>query len=176
MKKRIVLGLVRLGAVCAIVLAGCPAADSGGSVKGVNNLRTASAPENADVLADQVIALINQTRQQHNLNPLKKNAVLTKLAESYASRMIAGGFFGHNDPETGDGPLQRALQSGVLFLSVGENLAAGQTSPEAAIEDWMASNTHQENILSAQWNEIGVAVRTGGEYGVYWVAEFGNAP
>jgi uncharacterized protein YkwD len=161
---------------CALALAGCPAAENGDAVKGVNNARVASAPESADVLADQVISLVNQSRTQHGLNPLRKGTALTKLAEDYAARMITGGFFAHTDPQTGEGPLQRALHEGCMYLAVGENLAAGQTSPEAAIEDWMSSEEHRKTILSAQWDEVGVAVRTGGEYGVYWVMEFGNVP
>ncbi len=35
---------------------------------------------------------------------------------------------------------------------------------------------HRENVLSPQWKEIGIAVRVGGEYGVYWVQEYGNPP
>ena len=160
---------------CAILLAGCPAADSG-TIKGTVSLRVVSVPDDADALADQVIALINQARERNNLNPLRKSAALTRLAESYAARMITGGFFSHTDPQTNEGPLQRALREGYMYLAVGENLAAGQTSPDAAVEDWMSSEEHRRTILSPQWDEVGVGVRTGGEYGVYWVMEFGNAP
>ncbi len=90
--------------------------------------------------------------------------------------MIEEGFFAH-ESEDGAGPGQRAINGGYVFLAIGENLAGGQSSPEQAMVDWMASTEgHRENILAHQWREIGIAVRTGGEFGVYWVQEFGNPP
>jgi uncharacterized protein YkwD len=166
-----------LGVTTALLLAGCPAADNNGTVKPGSNQKVATVPENADAVADQVILLVNAARSEKGLKPVHKSPVLTRLAEDYAARMIERGFFSHIDPDTGYGPGQRALQAGYLFLSVGENLAAGQTTADAVMNDWMASmEGHRENILSAQWNEVGAAVRTGGEHGVYWVLEFGNTP
>ncbi len=169
--------LTRLGAVVACFgLAGCPAADNTGIVKPAYSLKPV-APENSDAVADQLIALVNAVRVENGLKPVRKNPILMRLAEDYASRMIERKFFSHIDPETGYGPGQRALQANYLFLSVGENLGAVQTSPEAVMEDWMNSTEgHRENILSVQWDEVGAAVRVGGEYGVYWVLEFGNPP
>lgn len=165
-----------LGATAIVWLAGCPAADSGGPVKPVFGAKSL-VPESADAMADRLIDLINQARLGQGLKPLQKNPTLSRLAEEYAARLIERKFFSHLDPGTGFGPGQRALQNGYLFLSVGENLAAGQTAPEAVVEDWMASTEgHRENILSVQWKEVGAAVRTGGEYGTYWVVEFGNPP
>jgi uncharacterized protein YkwD len=165
-----------LGTATVALLAGCPAADSNGPLKPIFSAKPA-VPENADALTDRLIDVVNQARVSQGLKPLRKSAALTKLAEEYAARMIERKFFSHLDPDTGYGPGQRALQNGYLFLSVGENLAAGQTAPEAVLDDWMASTEgHRENILSVQWKDVGAAVRTGGEYGTYWVLEFGNPP
>ncbi len=169
----------RLGMAAVVLLAGCPAAEHNGAVKPLYSTRSVSTPENADAVADKLIDLVNLARANvgQGLAPVRKNATLCRLAEEHAARMIERGFFSHIDPETGYGPGQRALQGGYLFLSVGENLAAGQTSPEAVMDDWMASTEgHRENILSVQWKEAGVAVRCGGEYGIVWVLEFGNPP
>jgi uncharacterized protein YkwD len=166
-----------LGLAAVFVLAGCPAADNSGTIRPVYSQKSATVPDNADALADQLIALVNAARTEHGVKPVRKSPVLMRLAADYAARMIERGFFSHIDPETGYGPGQRALQAGYLFLSVGENLAANQTSPEAVMDDWMNSTEgHRENILSTQWNEVGAGVRTGGEHGVYWVLEFGNTP
>lgn len=89
--------------------------------------------------------------------------------------MIDGEFFAHTNPMTGEGPGERAVRAGYSFVSLGENLAAGQRTAEKALDDWMNSSTgHRENILHPMWTEIGVAVRLGGEHGVYWVQEFGD--
>ena len=39
---------------------------------------------------------------------------------------------------------------------------------------WMESPSHRDIILDPSWREVGIAVRTGGEYAVYWVQEFGD--
>jgi len=167
---------VRPVAVLLTALAGCPAADDG-AVKPGPAARMAVTPENGVAAADRLISLINAVRAEYGLRTLRKSTMLTQLAEDHACRMIEAGFFSHVDPESGMGPLQRALQNGYLVLSIGENLAGGQTLPEDVLEDWMASiQGHRENILSVQWDEIGVAVMAGGEHGVYWVAEFANLP
>ena len=36
----------------------------------------------------------------------------------------------------------------------------------------MDSPAHRAIILDARWTEVGIAVRTGGEYAIYWVQEF----
>lgn len=158
-------------------MAGCPVSDNGEAIKPAPTSRVAMVPVEGEVLAGQLVSLVNAARAEHGVKPVHESPILTQLAEDFCTRMIEGGFFAHVDPETDSSPLKRALAANYLCLAVGENLAAGQTSPAAVLDDWMASaEGHRENILSAQWDEIGASVCTGGEYGVYWVLEFGNRP
>lgn len=168
----------------SVFLAGCPSASDFGSGTQVAGLGTNTealpeggyTPSNADVLVARMLELVNNERTSRGLHPLTLNPILSQMADDYAKEMIACGFFSHLSP-TGEGPGQRAVSAGYVFLAVGENLAVGQTTPEQAMADWMKSTEgHRENILSPQWKEIGIAVRLGGEYGVYWVQEFGNPP
>lgn len=125
-------------------------------------------------LDDQVLQLVNLERAEAGLAPVVKSEVLTKFAGDYACRMIEGGFFGHTDPDTGYGPGERAAAGDYPFWSVGENLAAGQSTPAEVMRVWMESESHRANILDDRWTEIGIGVRTGGEYSIYWVQEFGD--
>lgn len=172
-----------------LLLAGCPAADlnasgdgntsvAGMTVQGIQpGVKTCSMPGNSDALVARVLELVNQQREQRGLHTLVLNPLLSKIADDYACDMIENGFFDHTDPFTKEGPGQRAMEAGYAFLSMGENLAGGQTTAEQVMNEWMASTQgHRENILAAQWKEVGIAVRTGGEFGVYWVQEFGNPP
>jgi hypothetical protein len=61
---------------------------------------------------------------------------------------------------------------------VAENIAAGQGSPEAAMNSWMNSEGHRKNLLDPRAKEIGVGhVFAGGtRYGHYWVQNFGARP
>ena len=131
---------------------------------------------NEQELVVQVLKLVNEERGKIGIPPVALNSVLSRVADDYACLMIHEDFFSHRDPD-GYGPGERAIQGGYIFLRLGENLAAGQTTPEQAMEEWMSSEEgHRENILAPEWTEIGVAVRLGGEHGIYWVQEFGLPP
>lgn len=176
---------IQLALFGSVFLAGCPSAsdlEGGAQVAGVMFNAGGSAPEggyvpaNAESLKARMLELVNNERTSRGLQPLTLNPILCQMADNYAREMIECDFFAHQNP-AGEGPGQRAISLGYVFLSIGENLAGGQTTPEQAMADWMKSTDgHRENILSPQWTEMGIAVRVGGDYGVYWVQEFGNPP
>jgi uncharacterized protein YkwD len=130
------------------------------------------APEDAEWMADQVLQLVNLERTEADLPPVTMDPILAKVADDYACLMIVEDFFGHFDPFTGRGPGDRAIAGKYQFFAVGENLAAGQESPAEVMEVWMDSPAHRSVILDPRWTEVGIAVRAGGEYAVYWVQEF----
>jgi uncharacterized protein YkwD len=171
-------------AMCGLpFLMGCPAADGTSARTPVLGLTaraiespTAGTPSNNEALVSQVLRLINERRSQIGLGDLTLDPVLTRMAENYCTEMIQDGFFSHENPKTSEGPAERALKAGYVFLAVGENLAAGQETAEQVVAEWMASPEHRDIILGLQWREVGIGVRIGGQYGVYWVMEFGNPP
>lgn len=128
----------------------------------------------SDELRAQVIDLVNRERQARGLRPLRRNAVLEAQADAYACEMIQYGFFGHDNPVNGSNLRTRNAQFGYPFRLIGENLAAGQQTPREAMVDWMNSPTHRENLLNPNFQEIGIGIRIGGDYGIYWVQEFGQ--
>lgn len=132
-----------------------------------------SSPEDGDRLADQVLQLVNLERAAADLPPVVRHAALSKIASDYACRMVEHRFFDHTDPATGFGPGDRAFVGDYDFYAIGENLAAGQQTPAEVMQVWMNSAAHRAIILDPKWSEVGIGVRTGGEYGTYWVQEFG---
>lgn len=132
-----------------------------------------TVPSQAGAWTDEVIALVNDERGPRGLEPLSANEALSVIAGDYACDMIEGGFFDHVNPITGETLGNRATAGDYDYLAVGENLAGGQLSPEEVVEAWMLSPGHRANILDEDFTEIGVAVRFGGDYQVYWVQEFG---
>ena len=161
--------LAQIIALCGLS-AGCfePPVGSDGAVA------KCAATEDVGDLADQVLHLVNLERTEAGLAPVVKSDALSKLAADYACRMIEGAFFGHTDPDSGFGPGERAVAGKYLFWSVGENLAAGQSTAADVMRVWMESDSHRANILDHRWTEIGIAVRVGGEHAIYWVQEFGD--
>jgi uncharacterized protein YkwD len=89
--------------------------------------------------------------------------------------MAQGGPTGHVGSD-GSLPEYRVRKQGYDFLTVGENVAAGQPEAREVMERWMGSEHHRENILSGGFRDIGIAyagVRWS-RYGTYWVQVFGT--
>jgi len=130
-------------------------------------------PDEAETWRAEMLMLINQERSARGIATLSVNATLESQAEQYACELIEFDFFAHENPVTGSTLGDRAEEFGYDFLIVGENLAAGQTTPQQAMAQLMDSAGHRANILDTRFTEVGLGVRTGGTYGTYWVQEFG---
>ncbi len=55
---------------------------------------------------------------------------------------------------------------------VAENIAMGQTSPEAVLGDWMRSPGHRANILNRSHRRIGVAAYRTAQGTIFWCQQF----
>lgn len=121
--------------------------------------------------AQEVLELTNDERAKKDLAPLEWDDSLAALAETHCEDMINRGFFAHNNPD-GLTPFDRMKNAGISYYAAGENIAAGQYSPKAAVEAWMNSEGHRENILNPDFKCLGVSVVKGGKYGIYWAQEF----
>jgi uncharacterized protein YkwD len=108
-----------------------------------------------------VLVQLNAIRRSHGLVPLKLNASLTAAAQGHSAQMLADGYFAH---ESGDGsPFWKRLTSYSTSAhgssSVGENLLWSSPDVDAAhaLQLWMGSPDHRNNILTGRWREIGIA-------------------
>jgi uncharacterized protein YkwD len=131
-------------------------------------------PANGQEFEAEILRLVNRERTARGLNALVRSAVLEFQATQYACEMIEYAFFDHVNPQTGSRLRDRAEQFGYHYQAIGENLAAGQPTPARAMQDWMNSPGHRDNILNPDYTELGVAYRLGGSYTHYWVQEFGR--
>lgn len=126
---------------------------------------------NFDEWAKRVLTLTNNERNKNGLEPLKWNDSLAELAKIHCDDMIARNFFAHDNPD-GETPFDRMKKYGISYWVAGENIAAGQYSPEAVVESWMNSAGHRKNIMNPDFQYLGVSVVKGGSYGIYWTQEF----
>jgi uncharacterized protein YkwD len=131
-------------------------------------------PSDTSTFADEVIDLVNVERRANGLQELARNQILADVAQAYAKRMADIGFFAHEDALTGSMPWDRAAAAGYTYVYFGENIAAGQRTPQEVMTGWMNSPGHRENILRPQFTEIGVGMYSGGSLRTYWVQEFGQ--
>ncbi len=117
--------------------------------------------------AEQVLELVNAERSKAGLQPLKMSEELRSIANLKSRDMADKGYFDHTSPTYGT-PFQMLQDFGVHYSSAGENIAAGQKTPEQVMNSWMNSSGHRANILNKSFTEIGIGFYEGGKYGTYW--------
>ncbi len=128
----------------------------------------ASAPNDESVLRAQLLSLVNAERAKAHLNPLTTSDALSLIADYHTSRMIDGNFFAHTDPYDRSTASGRAGKFDYPYLKIGENLAAGQETPQQVVTEWLASDAHRKVLLDSDFREAGIGVLDGGRYGRYW--------
>ena len=124
----------------------------------------------------RVVDLVNAQRATYGLAPLRVNPQLADAAESYSGYMASANFFSHTGAD-GSRMTQRDEAAGyTAWVFLGENLAAGQPTPEQVVTAWMASPTHRANVLAEEAAEIGIghAFDPGSTFGDYWTMEIGT--
>jgi uncharacterized protein YkwD len=98
---------------------------------------------------------------------------LTQAADAHSRDMVANNFFSH----TGSGGStlsSRVNAAGYLWRSLGENIAAGQTSINQVVDGWIASEGHCANLLNPSFTEVGLACVSGTAsttYRTYWTMD-----
>jgi uncharacterized protein YkwD len=124
-------------------------------------------------LQTALLAQINAFRAANGRGPLRLSPALTRAASGHSGQMVRRGFFSHNSA-SGASFSQRIARfypsRGYRRWSVGENIVWGgpDIAAASAFRMWAASPMHRANMLSAQWNEIGVgAVHSSSAPGVY---------
>jgi uncharacterized protein YkwD len=105
--------------------------------------------------------------------PLTPDPVLAAAALDYSRTMARTGHFDHIGLD-GSTPHTRVVASGYRAALVGENIAAGELSPEDAVSGWLASPGHCRNIMNPRFRDtgIGFAVNLAQHQAVYWTQEF----
>ena len=108
------------------------------------------------------------------VDPLTLNKKLECAARLHSTDMAERTFFNHLSPE-GTSPSARVASTGYPYRAVGENIAAGQPTPEQVVESWMQSDGHCANIMRENYRELGVGYVTSDQdhYPVYWTQVFG---
>ncbi|MGF7033673.1 putative YkwD family protein [Paenibacillus mucilaginosus] len=136
----------------------------------------------------EVLRLVNQERTSRGLRPLValirtirlgrfgriRTDQLSGIARVKAADMRDRNYFSHTSPTLGT-PGEMLTRYGVNWTAYGENIAAGQTTPQAVMTGWMNSPGHRANILNPNFTHLGVGYVpgvTGSQYRHYWVQLF----
>ncbi|MEB3213823.1 MAG: CAP domain-containing protein [Leptolyngbyaceae bacterium] len=127
----------------------------------------------------EVLRLTNEFRQQNGLGPLTIDRNLEEAADQHTQNMAQQDFFSHTGKD-GSTPSSRTNSAGYETGFVGENIAAGYSTPQQVVDGWINSPGHRANMLNANYNEIGIGYYymqndTGSvNYYHYWTQVFGK--
>jgi hypothetical protein len=119
----------------------------------------------ANIPPVEVVNITNTKRQEAGAGTLEVNHLLEQAARSKGLHMLENGYWSHVAPD-GTEPWAFFLDSGYKYKYAGENLARDFTNPDSAVDAWLASPSHRDNLLSGKYSQIGVAVVEGDMNGV----------
>lgn len=114
----------------------------------------------ADITKATLVQLVNQERESAGLNLLSENDKLDWAAYFKAEDMIKNQYFNHTSP-SGVTPWYWFKKAGYNYKLAGENLAIGFYDSKEAIDAWLASPSHRQNLLNPKYTEVGTAVLNG---------------
>ncbi|KKR55940.1 hypothetical protein A2434_01985 [Candidatus Woesebacteria bacterium RIFOXYC1_FULL_41_14] len=114
----------------------------------------------ANISPEEVIRLTNVKRAENGLAPLAQNSTLSQAALAKGNDMLSKGYWAHFAPD-GTSPWTFFLNFGYKYKYAGENLARDFSDASSAVNAWMNSPTHRENILNANYQDIGIGVVEG---------------
>ena len=105
----------------------------------------------------RLVALINADRTRRGLPGYALDEALRAVARAHSADMLRRGYFGHVDPE-GRSHVDRLNAVGVARAASAENVAL---APGIAMlhEGLMNSPGHRANILSSEFERIGIGVQ-----------------
>ena len=134
-------------------------------------------------MADQLrtmVCLLNWARERRGLPALPVNATLSAAARAKAEDIYRCSDFAHE--ACGREAHSVADEAGYGGSSWGENLYAGSGElgrPRVAVDGWLNSTGHRENLFRQKWTEQGVALLPVPSFNgvpevALWVSHFGH--
>ena len=126
----------------------------------------------------RILELVNIERVNEGLDPLSIDIQLDQAANFHNDEMVRADMMSHQLP--GEANLgDRVTATGYDWTRVGENVAAGYTTPEAVVEGWMNSPGHRANILNPEFKHIGIGYENApddnnalNDFDIYWTQVF----
>jgi len=123
----------------------------------------------------EVVRLVNLERANYGLNPLEICPILMQASRFYAQTMAnLNTTLGHREgPYGGSGATADAFGDRMINVRA-QNGIAGHWTPESAVQGWMNSPGHRDNILRPNVTRMGTGFYLGGQWGVFGYQIFGG--
>jgi len=167
--------------------------------KSVNKKLAHTYPSITKAQQKEFLTKVNQVRSERRtcgkygsmgpVAPLVWSDKLYEAAYTHSYDMAKSSHFSHNGSGTandrtavdmrlgrGSNLRDRMSYADYRWLAVGENIAAGQHSAQAAMDAWLRSDEHCKNLMSGQFTEVGMAYTTTNDrFKTYWSQNFGRS-
>jgi uncharacterized protein YkwD len=122
------------------------------------------------------LSLINAYRKSKGVAPLRLSRTLGAAAEHHSLEMARNNYFSHtllNGISWSTNILKHGYKASA---TMGENIAAGNSSAQATFDQWRRSSGHNRNMLNPNFRAIGIgrASKSTSKYGWYWTTTFGG--
>jgi uncharacterized protein YkwD len=143
------------------------------------------APTDRQAISRRVLELTNQARshaRRCGAEPFPAAPplvlappALERAALEHSQDMANHDYMDHTGRD-GSTPADRVTRTGYKWKTIGENLASGIMTPEDAVNGWVGSPHHCENLMSARFTQMAVAyaVNPSSNGGVYWTQVLGT--
>jgi uncharacterized protein YkwD len=152
------LPALALAALCLGAAPGVPVAPGPDPMPGDHSIES---------MEQDVARHVNEVRRAHDRLPLEIDRTLSRVAREHSCALARRGTLSHEGPSrqnVGD----RVKAAGKAFRMVGENLAWNQNAQDpasSAVNGWMQSPGHRENMLRPGFSETGIGIcRRGSAY------------
>lgn len=138
----------------------------------LDNVKRLVEMDDAELNTDEqrVLDLVNEYREENGLEELRAFSKLQDVAKLKAMDLVQNEYFSHNSERLGT-PFEMLEDNEVVYVIAGENLA-GNISPERAVESWINSPLHRDNILEKKFEYTGISVVNSDIYGKVFVQLF----
>lgn len=132
---------------------------------------TANSQDEERAKIEKVVEIVNEERAKVGLDPVKLNETLTSAAMLRAEEITE--LFSHTRPN-GESWYTVYDEFGINYYTAAENIAAGNSTAEKTMDQWINSEGHYNNIINSGVTEIGVGYvyDPDSPYGYYWVQLF----
>jgi uncharacterized protein YkwD len=114
-------------------------------------------PSNSNAMQQELLSHLNAERKARGMSPLTLSAKLDKAAQGHACDNAKRKSISHTSSDGGT-LKTRLRRAGYSFRTAAENTGRGFASGARAVEWWMHSPKHKDNILLRKAREVGVGI------------------
>src|SRR5688572_12632139 len=135
------------------------------AVAAASEARAQAVPQEGTAQTEQRMhQRVNRARAERGLPALTLDRKLSDVARDFSCRLARDEIFGHTSP-SGEGLADRLRASGHDVRAGAENLARNNAKNpvERAVQGWLKSTGHRDNMLSREFTMTGVGACVRGQ-------------